>query len=81
MRIEIGSGLALAARDSLLLASDGLFDNIELAEIVACIRCGRLEDSARRLLEVCVQRMRSPAAGEPSKPDDLSFVLFRPGGA
>jgi len=22
--------------------------------------------------------MRSPAAGEPSKPDDLSFVLYRP---
>ena len=31
-----------------------------------------------RLLEVAVQRMRSPVEGEPSKPDDLSFVLYRP---
>ena len=78
MRIEIGSPITLAARDTLLLASDGLFDNVAVDEIVACIRCGRLDDSARRLLEVSIQRMRSPAAGEPSKPDDLSFVLYRP---
>ena len=45
---------------------------------MACIRCGPLEEAARRLLEVAVQRMRSPVEGEPSKPDDLSFVLYRP---
>jgi serine/threonine protein phosphatase PrpC len=79
MRIEIRSPLRLARRDTLLIASDGLFDNVALGEITACIRCGPLAEAARRLLEVSTQRMRSPAPGEPSKPDDLSFVLFRLG--
>jgi len=78
MRIEVGSPMRLARRDTVLVASDGLFDNAGLDEIVACIRCGSLEDAARRLVEVAEQRMRSPAEGEPSKPDDLSFVLYRP---
>jgi len=41
MRIEVGSVLHLAARDTLLLASDGLADNLHTAEIVECVRKGR----------------------------------------
>jgi serine/threonine protein phosphatase PrpC len=77
MRIDVGSPVRIARRDTVLLGSDGLFDNVALDEIVACIRCGPLDECARRLLEVSAQRMRSPAEGEPSKPDDLSFVLYR----
>lgn len=78
MRIEVGSPLRLGQCDTVLVASDGLFDNVGLDEIAACIRCGPLADAASRLLEVVTQRMRSPAEGEPSKADDLSFVLYRP---
>lgn len=77
MRIDVGSPMRLAPRDTVLLGSDGLFDNISLDEIIACIRCGPLDEAAQRLLEISIQRMRSPAEGEPSKPDDLSFVLYR----
>jgi serine/threonine protein phosphatase PrpC len=77
MRIDVGSSVRLAAHDTVLLASDGLFDNVSLSEVIACIRCGPLDEAARRLLEITMQRMRSPVDGEPSKPDDMSFVLYR----
>ena len=78
MRIEIGSRIRLAPRDSALIASDGLFDNVSLDEITASIRFGPIQEAALRLAEIAVQRMQSPRAGEPSKSDDLSFVLYRP---
>jgi serine/threonine protein phosphatase PrpC len=53
MRIEVGSSLRLAPRDTVLLATDGLFDNLNPAEVVDI------------------------EAGHPSKPDDLTFVLYR----
>ena len=77
MRIEMGSTLRLAPRDTLLLASDGLFDNLHLAEIVARIRAGRLERAACRLVHDARQRMTQPADDDPSKPDDLTFIAFR----
>jgi len=77
MRIEVGSALALAPRDTVLLATDGLMDNLGLAEIVEIVRRGPLERAARRLAELCDERMRRPLEGQPSKPDDVTFVLFR----
>ena len=77
MRIEIGPRVSMAPRDTLLLASDGLFDNLRPGEIVDGIRKGPPERVARRLAGECATRMRSPMGPHPSKPDDLSFVLFR----
>lgn len=77
MRIEIGSSLALAPRDTLLLASDGLFDNLHVEEIVERIRKGPLKRVLRTLADDTLERMRDPAGGEPSKPDDLTFIAFR----
>jgi len=79
MRIEIGSVLRLAPRDTVLLATDGLSDNLYGQEIIDTIRRGPLGDAARRLVDDAQQRMRRPEAGKPSKPDDLTFVLYRPG--
>ena len=42
MRVEVGPALQLAARDTVLLASDGLFDNLYIDEIVDTIRRGPL---------------------------------------
>lgn len=77
--IEIGSVRAMAPRDTLLVASDGLFDNLLLDEIVRIVRKGPLEKGARQLAELASLRMESPAQDGPSKPDDLTFILFRIG--
>ncbi len=77
MRIEVGSSLPLARRDTLLLASDGLFDNLHFAEIVECVRKGPLDEVANQLAANSRRRMTEPADDQPSKNDDLTFVLFR----
>ncbi len=77
MRIEVGAPVRLAPRDTLLIASDGLFDNLHVQEIVDTIRKGPLPEAARNLQQRCARRMERPQAGQPSKPDDLSFILFR----
>jgi hypothetical protein len=59
------------------LPSDGQFDNLHTNEIVERVRKGKLGLAYRRLVEECNRRMIAPAAGQPSKPDDLTFVLFQ----
>ncbi len=78
MRMEIGPRIPLAPRDTLVLASDGLFDNIPTDELVNLIRIGPLPRAARQLLQVCQARMQQSSEVRPHKPDDLSFILFRP---
>ncbi len=78
MRIEIGPPVKLDRRDTVLLASDGLMDNLYLDEIVEIVRKGRLSDAADELVRRTVERMTQSAGDEPSKPDDLTVVLFRP---
>jgi serine/threonine protein phosphatase PrpC len=77
MRIEVGSQRRLAARDTLLLASDGLSDNLRTEEIIALLRTGPLDAACDRLAELARARMHAPGEGDPSKPDDLTFVAFR----
>jgi serine/threonine protein phosphatase PrpC len=79
MRIEIGSTVDMARYDTLLLASDGLFDNLRTEEIVQRIRKGPLDRVMRGLIGDCRRRMEAAEEGQPCKPDDLTFVLFRPG--
>jgi serine/threonine protein phosphatase PrpC len=79
MRVEVGPALELAARDTVLLASDGLFDNLYIDEIVDTIRSGPLKAAADRLVERVQARMKANGkADQPCKPDDLTVVLFRP---
>jgi serine/threonine protein phosphatase PrpC len=79
MRVEVGPALQLAARDTVLLASDGLFDNLYSDEIVDAIRTGPLVAAADRLVERVQARMKgADKSDKPCKPDDLTVVLFRP---
>jgi PPM family protein phosphatase len=78
MRIEIGSELALATYDTVLAASDGLFDNLTVPEAVERVRKNPLDKSVRALVEESRRRMTEPRPGVPSKPDDLTIVAFRP---
>jgi len=75
MRMEVGSALQLADRDTVLLASDGLSDNLTEEQVIEIIRKGPLEHAAQRLATRCREHMEGRQ--EPSKPDDLTFVLFR----
>lgn len=77
MRIEVGSAVELSPRDTLLLASDGLSDNLHMPEIVECIRKGSLESVTEDLARRARERMEGARDGEPCKPDDLTFVIFR----
>jgi len=77
MRIEVGSRIRLAPRDTVLLATDGLLDNLSLQEIVDGIRTGPLATVVRNLARTCRQRMCEPEGDHPSKPDDVTFLLFR----
>ncbi len=79
MRVEMGSMLTLSSLDTVVLGSDGLFDNLQLWEIVQIARKGSLAKAARELADLATKRMQEPQGDDPSKPDDLTFILFRPG--
>lgn len=77
MRIEVGTAVELARRDTLLVASDGLSDNLHMPEIVESIRKGPLEKVVADLARRARERMEGRQGAEPSKPDDLTFAVFR----
>lgn len=77
MRVEIGTSVKLAQRDTILIASDGLSDNLHIEEIVECIRKGPLDTALDTLVTGSIERMVGDEPGSPSKPDDLSVILYR----
>lgn len=77
MRIDVGSPVELAPNDTLVLASDGLSDNLLTPEIVELVRKGPLEKAAMSMSQLAQQRMESTDGDTPSKPDDLTFLIFR----
>ncbi|MDH5178609.1 MAG: serine/threonine-protein phosphatase [Gammaproteobacteria bacterium] len=77
MRIEIGTTLSLSRFDTLIMATDGLFDNLYIEEIIDQARKGRLDLAAGSLIEKASERMTNPELEGPSHADDLSLILFR----
>ncbi|MEZ6068962.1 MAG: PP2C family serine/threonine-protein phosphatase [Pirellulales bacterium] len=77
MSIDIGPTLSLRPRDTLLVASDGVFDNLSIGELANLIRKGPLPRVAASLRDVLEERMNHPTADTPTKPDDATFILFR----
>jgi serine/threonine protein phosphatase PrpC len=77
MRIDVGAAVDLDLRDTILLASDGLMDNVHVDEIIEQVRKGPLKDAMQGLVELANHRMQKNEDGEPNKPDDLSVILFR----
>jgi serine/threonine protein phosphatase PrpC len=78
MSIEIGPVMKISPRDTLVLSSDSLPDNLYVDEIVENVRTGRLEQVAARLTDIVGQRMRNPEADHPCHSDDFTFILYRP---
>jgi len=77
MRIDVGATVELKMRDTVLVASDGLTDNVHHDEIVDCVRKGPLKSGAEAVISLANERMLQAGNGQPSKPDDLSLILFR----
>lgn len=78
MRVELHAPITLKPRDTVVLATDGVLDNLDVAEVAELVRRGPLAAAAENLARACRKRMLEPADGHPSKPDDATFVLFRP---
>lgn len=77
MRIDVGASVMLNPRDTVLLASDGLTDNLHIHEVVERMRTGTLESSLDRLVGLAARRMADSDNNMPCKPDDLSLILYR----
>lgn len=77
MRVEVGPLVKLARYDTVVVGSDGLFDNLFVNEVIELVRTGPLAKAAERLLTTCRERMRLVDGDRPHKPDDLAFILFR----
>jgi serine/threonine protein phosphatase PrpC len=77
MRIDVGLPIDLAPRDTLLLATDGLADNLHTDEIISKVRKGRLQKVTHELATTALDRMTGKCQNGPSKPDDLTFLVFR----
>ena len=78
MSVELGSPLQLAQRDTVVVASDGLFDNLLPNEIAALSRGGRVDDACTRLVGRASKRMANAQDSNlPGKPDDLAVILYR----
>lgn len=77
MRIELGAPLPLARNDTVLLASDGLTDNLGIDEIIALVRKGPLDRAVANLANLSRERMMKQIGDSPSKPDDLTIVAYR----
>ena len=77
MRIDVGAPVEMQTRDTVLLASDGLTDNVHVDEIIEFIRKGPLDVAANAVVDLAGKRMASNNLRDPSKPDDLSLILFR----
>lgn len=78
MRIEIGPSIEMASRDTLVIASDGLLDNLLPSEIVEFVRSGPLDEAVGDLVAEARRRMTETNGDAPSKPDDLTVIAYRP---
>ena len=77
MRVDMGPGIRLNPRDTVLLASDGLTDNVHIHEITDLIRKGPMSAAIKSITGLARRRMTVETIHQPSKPDDLSVILFR----
>lgn len=78
MRIDIGPRLVFAPRDTLIVGSDGVFDNLSADEVGNCIRKGALPKVSGKLVDSIRGRMAVVDSHVPHKPDDVTFAVVRP---
>jgi serine/threonine protein phosphatase PrpC len=75
LHISVGVTTPFSAQDTLLLATDGLVDNVEKQEVVQLMRKRPLAACSKALTGLALRRMAGGA--RPAKPDDLTVILYR----
>tara|TARA_B100001123_G_scaffold177769_1_gene203810 strand:- start:2150 stop:2908 length:759 start_codon:yes stop_codon:yes gene_type:complete len=75
--VERSESILVSSSDTVVVASDGLWDNLFLDEVIECVRKDPLETAAGQLVKLARHRMTTPGMQNPAKPDDLSFILYR----
>ena len=80
MWIDIGKPIQLADLDTVILASDGLWDNLYRDEVVEMVSNPSLMKAADGIFQMATERMKRKPGSTFGKPDDLSFILYRPHG-
>jgi serine/threonine protein phosphatase PrpC len=76
MHVEVGSVRTVSTHDGLLVASDGVLDNLKMDEITGFLKNGSAATAASKIAGVAMQRMQSSLEGQPHKPDDLTLIVF-----
>jgi serine/threonine protein phosphatase PrpC len=74
MSVELSQPVRLRPRDTVLLASDGLSDNVGTDEIVGAVRAGPCGRAVDRLANLAGTAM----VGDGGHPDDLTILAYRP---
>ena len=80
MSISVGPCLKPTARDTLVICSDGLSDNVNTDEMAEVIRTGPLQSVCTEVVELARQRMlqADEVMDVTGKPDDLTILACRP---
>ncbi|QDT05705.1 Putative protein phosphatase 2C-type [Rubripirellula lacrimiformis] len=78
MHIEIGPATKLSPRDTVVVGSDGLFDNLHISEVIQRAKSGKPQQRIASLVQLANQRMLEFIDGEPGKPDDLAVLIYTP---
>lgn len=78
-RLDVGSSVKLAPNDTVILGSDGLFDNVSVSEICEKTKDLALDELAAFIHDEAKQRMSLASAEEGAKfkADDMSFIVFK----
>ncbi|MCC6493364.1 MAG: protein phosphatase 2C domain-containing protein [Pirellulales bacterium] len=76
MHVDVGSGRKVASRDGLLLASDGVLDNLTIDELIVLLKSGGAPQVAAQIAAIALQRMEVAQDGLPHKPDDLTLIVY-----
>lgn len=77
LRVEVGTAIRLAPRDTVVLASDGVWDNLHVHEVVELVRKGPLDAAAAAVIELAAKRMGGGHPEIAGKPDDVTVLLYR----
>lgn len=78
MHIEIGPAQTLSPRDTVIVGSDGLFDNLHFDEVVQLGRKGKPIDRINAMTDLATTRMEKNDVAQPGKPDDLTVLIYLP---
>lgn len=75
LHVSVGALIPFAAHDTLLIATDGLADNVRKRRIVELMRNGSLDACSRTLTDIARRRMAGRSST--ARPDDLTLILYR----